>query len=157
MRLTTITVMLCTAALISGCVTDSRDYWVKEISVPPGSTEIVRSVMDEPALPVPPGLQAGKPSELLLLSFNNIQGWDKVTEHVDGCLAKAGYTRIDAAGKPQIIAMGGTKPDDLIRLYRSPDPHYAVWLVNIGGTITDSHQTHLPDIQDYTLFVARME
>jgi hypothetical protein len=118
----------------------------------------VRSVEKNSRVMVPPGLQVGQPKEVLLVSFNNSKGWDTVAEHIDACMAQAGYSQVESPQQDHVMSSGDrANARSLIRLYDKGGADYAVWLVNIGETIDRAGQSHLPEIQEFTVFVAKLK
>lgn len=87
--------LLCYTACSKGAAV-SGEFWVKGLTLPPGSVVIQRYEMDD--LGEQEGMTyvptKGKPDKMLAISFDNPGNWDKVESHIDSCMRELGYKEL---------------------------------------------------------------
>jgi hypothetical protein len=79
---------------IAGCA--RPQYWVKGLTLPPGSVEKSRSETKMESSESKPKL-GEQPDGTLLVYFDNTSSWDEITAHVGGELKKEGF--VEAANQ----------------------------------------------------------
>jgi len=145
-RLTAAGVLLCFAtALLVGCPGLPKDWPIKELTLPPGSSvaEMPHRMNDmRTNVTQLPGLdKIVSSAPKYKVAFNCEGGWDKVTSSVDGQLTPLGYTKWSAPTGWQGLGMmagltGATNIEDVVRIYSSPKDPYTIVVFNVGNLST---------------------
>jgi hypothetical protein len=117
-------------------------YWVKGLTLPPGSTVVNTTEMD---------------TSSLMISFDNAAGWDSVRTHIDGAMQAQGYSDSlqDAlSGLPAGMNPGGTDMMQGMRMYQKEGAEFTVSLQNMQAMKLPGGG-ELPGMGQFTLMVMR--
>jgi hypothetical protein len=142
-------VVLCT--MLSGC---AAKYWVAGLTLPPGSTEVMRqegtfnpSMMNNPAMTA----MIGKFDKSLTVAFNCTGGWSAVDAHFKQQLEAKGYTELMSGMNSMMGGMGSMMGSSGLnssqsaavnaamngmRMYMNKDANYSVMLMDMQGMMT---------------------
>jgi hypothetical protein len=157
--------LIACGVLLSAC--SKPEYWVKGLTLPPGSTVV--TVTDTKAVPAERSqiLPGSIIKRTLTVEFSNPCGWDAVCAHFKSCLISAGFTEnLDPRNSDRpAIGAPGFKYSDMARGYISNDKKYTIVITNTiafmsygwihgsasSGLIADAKAR--PSYHDYSLIV----
>jgi hypothetical protein len=123
------------AVLISLSSCGKPEYWVKGLTLPPGST--VSSKSETTKMEGMPSTfpMMGELDKMLLVQFECKGGWPAVSSHIDACMKKEGYVDTMSGLAAMSASMPGAAKGalDSMKMYTKNGEKYAVMVNNMGG------------------------
>lgn len=149
-------------AMLVGSSCSSPKYLIKELTLPPGSSEVSLDT-DSKGISSNPYLNnLGKIRKSVVVGFDCNSGWDSVSAHIDSCMQRAGYesTGSQLSKMPGVGIVADKLGDfnNMMRMYTRMGGRYQVMLMNNNWIGDKTGVTSLNrEGADFTLYVIEYE
>lgn len=136
--------LLASVVFSVGCA--KSEYWVRGLTLPPGSTVTSKSETTELGGPAAMMPGVGQVDKTLLVTFENAAGWHSVSTHIDGCMKQAGYTDTMSGLSSYAASMPKEASGflDGMKYYTKVGEKYAVMLMDMAGMMQEATKGQTP-------------
>lgn len=129
LRLTAVTVILMVCGALM-CACSKPEYWVKGLTLPPGSTVVSRTE-DVPPTAQTKSWGSNLPKGMLFVRFNNPNSWPAVSGHFDKLMLSSGYSLEVVPPAEQTTSSGlALNRQEALHTYSKPGSCYRVSILN---------------------------